>query len=302
MLDALLFGDGSVRELMKNKDFKLIKGDISHIGTVVRAMHAVDGVIHLAGIVGDPAAAISPFYTMEQNHFATKALIDVCKYYQVERFVFSSSCSVYGASPGLLDETSELKPVSLYAQSKRYSEKVLLGEKDKDFHPVILRFGTLYGLSPRMRFDLVANTMTAHAYFNNRVVVDGGAQWRPLLHVEDAASACVAAFEAPLKAVSGQIFSVGDTKQNYKIADIANAVHEQLPKSQVHSLDTVKDRRDYRVSFAKINRILKWHASRRLPEGIAEMAKALRAGKFKDWKEDRYNNYLTLRSILEETS
>ncbi len=302
VLDKLLFGDGGIRDLLTHKNFSLITGDISNISTLIRAVQQVDAVIHLAGIVGDPASALNPLHTMEQNHFATKALIDVCKHYQIARFVFSSSCSVYGANPGLLKEESELRPVSLYAQSKSYSEYVLLEEADENFHPIILRFGTLYGLSPRMRFDLVVNTMAAHAYINKRIVVDGGTQWRPLLHVADAATACVAALEAPLSKVSGQIFNVGDTKENYQIQDIAKAVQASFPKASIELLDTVKDRRDYRVSFKKINRLMGWHASRTLSEGIGEMASALRKGKFKQWSGKLHNNYLTLRSVLENMS
>ncbi len=300
VLDALMFGDKGVRELYKHKNFKLIKGNISDIGTVVQAVQGVDAVIHLAGIVGDPAAALNPLQTMEINHFATKALIDVCKHYQVERFVFASSCSVYGASPGILNEKSKLYPVSLYAQSKCYSEQELLSHTGSDFRPVMLRFGTLYGLSPRMRFDLVANTMSAHAHYNKKIKVDGGAQWRPLLHVEDAASACVAALEAPQKKVVGQVFNVGDTKENYRIREIADYVHKHHPASHIESLDTVKDRRDYKVSFTKINSRMGWRAKRSLSEGLKEIAHALRQGSFKKWQGPEHSNYLTQRALQEE--
>lgn len=300
VLDKLLFGDAGIRDLLKHKNFRLIKGDISNISTLIRAVQQADAVIHLAGIVGDPASALNPLHTMEQNHFATKAFIDVCKHYQIARFIFASSCSIYGANPNLLKEDSELRPVSLYAQSKRYSEFVLLKEVDDNFHPVILRFGTLYGLSPRMRFDLVVNIMTAHAHRHNSIMVDGGTQWRPLVHVEDAAAACIAALEAPLQKVSGQIFNVGDTQENYQIQDIAKAVQGHLPKTLIKQQDTVKDRRDYKVSFTKINQRMGWKVSRALAEGIAEIIAALQQGKFKQWSTKRYNNYLTLRSVLED--
>ncbi len=300
VLDKLLFGNAGIRDLLKHKNFKLIKGDISNISTLISAVQQADAVIHLAGIVGDPASALNPLHTMEQNHFATKAFIDVCKHYQIARFVFASSCSVYGANPGLLKEESDLRPVSLYAQSKRYSEFVLLREADDNFHPIILRFGTLYGLSPRMRFDLVVNTMTAHAHSRKIIMVDGGGQWRPLLHVEDAAAACVAALETPLQKVSGQIFNVGDTQENYQIQDIAKAVQGHLPGTHIHQQDTVKDRRDYKVSFNKINHRMGWRISRTLTEGIAEIVTTLRKGQFKQWDDKRYNNYLMLRSVLED--
>ncbi len=301
-LDALHFGEASLRAFRTHKNFTFIKGDIADIGTLVRAMPGIDAVIHLAGVVGDPASSLHPLFTMEQNHFATKAFVDICKYYQVSRFVFASSCSVYGASSGLLTERSDTNPVSLYAQSKGYSEQVLRSEAGDYFHPIILRFGTLYGLSPRMRFDLVVNTMCAHAHFEKHISVDGGGQWRPLLHVEDAASACVASLEAPLKKVSGQIFNVGDSKENYRIRDIAAQVQKHFPQSKITERDTVKDRRDYRVSFTKINRQMGWRASRSLSEGIAEVARALRKGKFKLWKHKLHSNHLTIKDLLEKNN
>lgn len=302
VLDKLLFGDAGIRDLKRHKNFKLIKGDVADITTLIRAVQNVDAIIHLAGIVGDPASALNPVHTLEQNHFATKALVDVSKFYQVARFIFASSCSVYGANPGLLTEKSKLNPVSLYAKSKCYSEQVLLSEADETFHPIIFRFGTIYGLSSRMRFDLVANTMTAHAYAVNRITVSGGAQWRPLLHVEDAASACVSALEAPLPNVAGEVFNVGDTKENYRILDIAQEVQKHFPSARIEQIKTVRDQRDYRVSFAKIHNRLGWRASRSLSESIAEIARALRKGRFPNWKNKKYSNYLTLQSVLEKMS
>jgi nucleoside-diphosphate-sugar epimerase len=300
VLDKLIFGDAGIRDLHANKDFSLIKGDIGDIGTLIEALRYADAVVHLAGIVGDPAASLNPIQTMEENHFATKMLIDLCRHYKVSRFVFASSCSVYGANPSLLNEESELRPVSLYAQSKMYSERELLKAADKHFHPVILRFGTLYGLSPRMRFDLVVNVMTAHAYFNKKITVDGGSQWRPLVHIDDAARACFAALTAPLERVSAQVFNVGDSKENYQIGQIAEVIKKHVPHAQIQYQDTVKDKRDYRVSFAKINRVMQFKAKHTLPGKVEELVEEFKKGKLKNWKDKKYNNYLTLRSSLEE--
>lgn len=300
VLDTLLFGKESLKDLITHKNFTLVDGDVTNLETLIKAVANADHVIHLAGVVGDPASSLDPLQTMGQNHFATKMLIDVCKYYGVSRFIFASSCSVYGSGDSLLNEKSGLQPVSLYAQSKLYAERELLREKGDDFHPIILRFGTLYGLSPRMRFDLVANTMTAHAFTNKRITVDGGAQMRPLLHVEDAALACVAALEASLDNVSGEIFNVGDTNENYAIEDIAMVVKRYLPQTAIVNLETVKDRRNYKVSSQKINRVMKWKATRKLSEGIKEMIKAFKAGKFREWSGKHHNNYLMLKSILED--
>jgi len=298
-LDKLLFGKEGIRELLKNKNFTLIEGDIADIGTLVQAVPGVDSVIHLAGIVGDPASSLNPLQTMEENHFATKVLVDICAHYQVSRFVFASSCSVYGASPDVLDETSKLNPVSLYARSKLYSEREILKAGSKEFHPVIMRFGTLYGVSPRMRFDLVVNIMTANGYFNKKVMVDGGAQWRPLVHVTDAARACIAAMEAPLSVAAGHIFNVGDTDENYRIEDIARAVTKSIPGVALDMRDTVKDRRDYRVTFSKIQKLLGFKAQYTLAKGIRELTAQMKKGHFKDWNQKKYSNYLTLKNNLE---
>lgn len=300
VLDSLVFGKDSIKDFVKHKNFTLIKGDVTNLETLIKAIAQSDHVIHLAGVVGDPASSLDPLQTMGQNHFATKMLIDVCKYYGVSRFIFASSCSVYGSGDSLLTEESDLQPISLYAQSKLYAERELLRERGEDFHPIILRFGTLYGLSPRMRFDLVVNTMTAHAFTNKRITVDGGAQMRPLLHVEDAALACVAALEAPLERVSGEIFNVGDTKENYAIAEIAEMVKKHLPKADIVHLETVRDRRNYSVSSKKINQTIKWKTSRKLSEAIAEMIRALKTGKFPLWSGKQHSNYLMLKSLLED--
>jgi len=302
VLDKLLFGDAGIRDLYRHKNFKLIHGDIGDIGTLVRAIQDVDSVVHLAGIVGDPACALDPIQTMEENHFATKTMIDLCQYYQVSRFIFSSSCSVYGTSTSRSDERSPLHPVSLYAQSKMYSERELLRSAGANFHPVILRFGTLYGYSPRMRFDLVVNIMTARAFFNKHITVDGGSQWRPLVHVDDAARALLATLKAPLGRVSRQIFNVGDSNENYRISEIAEEVRNCLPKTEITYLNTVKDRRDYHVSFSKMRNALKFRTKHTLPRSITEIVRKMQKGKFNDWKNKKYSNYLTLRNTLENDS
>ncbi|OGM98916.1 MAG: hypothetical protein A2915_03050 [Candidatus Yanofskybacteria bacterium RIFCSPLOWO2_01_FULL_41_34] len=298
VLDNLSFGSRGIMDLQKKRNFKLIKGDIRNIGELIKGIKSVDCVIHLAGVVGDPASSVNPVYTMETNHFSTKSLIEICRHYQVPRLVFASSCSVYGASSELLTEKSKVRPLSLYAKTKVSSEKFLLSNANSYFHPVILRFGTLYGLSPRMRFDLVVNTMTASAYFKNKIMVNGGSQWRPLLHVNDAAEACVLAVDAPLKKVSGQIFNVGFTGHNFTICQIAKVINKLVKNSKIEEADFVKDRRDYKVSFSKIKKILGFDNPISLQSGIKEILAFFKAGQFKDFRNRRFNNYLTqIRNI-----
>lgn len=293
-LDNLSFGKQSLEELISNPDFSLLQGDIRNINDLIEGIRRSDYVIHLAGIVGDPASSVDPVHTMESNHFSTKLLIELCKHYQVSKLVFASSCSVYGASNNILTEKSKLNPLSLYAKTKVSAEKFLLAEAGEYFHPVILRFGTLYGLSKRMRFDLVVNTITVNAYFNKKIIVDGGSQWRPLLHVSDAAEACVRALEAPLSKTSGQIFNVGSDRQNFKIENIAKIINKLVPGSKIIQKNTVKDLRDYRVSFSKIEKAMNFSISTPLKKGVEDILGAFKKGEYSDFSEPKYNNHLTL--------
>ena len=186
-----------------------------------------------------------------------------------------------------------------FAQSKLYAERELLHNPNDHFHPVILRFGTVYGLSPRMRFDLVANIMTAHAFTKKRITVDGGEQWRPLLHVDDAARACLAMIQAPLEKVQGEIFNVGATKDNFTVASIAKLIAGKCKGVKIEWLNNIKDRRDYRVNFSKIQKCIGFKTAHTVQEGVEEIANAMRRRKFKDWADKKYNNYLTLRNVLE---
>ncbi len=297
VLDNLSFGHDSIKDLMVDKKFKLIRGDIRNISDLTRGIKEADYVIHLAGIVGDPASSLDPIRTLEANHFSTKSLIDICKYYQVHKFIFASSCSVYGAGSKILTEKRKPDPLSLYAKTKVFAENSLLFGADKYFNPIILRFGTLYGLSPRMRFDLVVNTMTAHAFFNKKIIVNGGSQWRPLLHVSDAAEACICVLEAPLAKVSGQIFNIGSDAQNFTINQIAKSI-KQLSRAEIEIKDAKEDRRDYRVSFAKIKQTLGFKTLIPLNMGISEVLDSFRRGEYADFKDRRFSNYLSsIRNI-----
>lgn len=292
ILDNLSFGRDSIKDLMIDKRFKLIQGDIRNISDLIGGIKEADYVIHLAGIVGDPASSSNPVRTMEANHFSTKSLIDICKYYQVHKFIFASSCSVYGAGSEILTERKKPDPLSLYAKTKVFAENSLLSSADRYFNPIILRFGTLYGLSPRMRFDLVVNAMTAHAFFNKKIVVNGGSQWRPLLHVSDAAEACICVLEAPLARVSGQIFNIGSDAQNFTVNQIAKNI--QRPSgAKIERSNAEEDKRDYRVSFAKVKQVLGFKTLIPLKMGISEMMDSFRRGEYTDFQNHRFSNYLS---------
>ena len=296
-LDNLTYGDEGIKGLYDNPGFTFIEGDMRDINTVVNAIKGMDAVVHLAAIVGDPASSLSPQKTIEINYLATKLVAEVCKYHQLNRFIFASTCSVYGANPNpdvRLDENSQLNPVSLYAEMKLKSEEGLLEMIDTNFSPTILRMATLYGLSPRMRFDLVVNLLTAKAVFDHEITIFGGSQWRPNLHVMDAAEAFIKCLEAPIEKIRGGIFNVGTNNQNHQILEIGNIIHEVIPNAGIETAEDNVDERDYNISFDKIAEVLEYGAKKSIKDGVAEIKKAIEEGKVKDYKDRRYSNYKSL--------
>jgi nucleoside-diphosphate-sugar epimerase len=277
VLDSFIYGRKSVEELVGNDQCDIVEGDLRNIHTCVNALEGVNAVILLAAIVGDPASKVRPTETIETNVLAAQALASAAKLQHISRFVYASTCSVYGVGADLLDEQSPLNPVSLYARTKIASEDIILKMGDTYFSPTILRMGTLYGYSPRMRFDLVVNTMSMKSFTDGKILVFGGKQWRPLLHVQDAADVYVRCVEADLKQVGNQVFNVGSNEQNYQIEEIAERVSKTLGGIPIQRDDTSLDARDYRVSFAKVRETLGF-----TPQATVEEAAQTIFGRLKD--------------------
>lgn len=294
LLDNLVYGDEAIRKLLSNPRLEFIKGDCRNIQDVVRAMTNVRNMIHLAAIVGDPACAEDGENASQINYAATRMMAEIAAGHGIERFVYASTCSVYGASDDLMDENSETNPISLYARTKLQSEQVLLDARSKSFHPSILRFATVFGLSPRPRFDLVVNLLTAKAVQEKIITIFNGEQWRPFLHVQDVAEAVVQVFLAPLEAVSGEIFNVGDDRLNYTLRQIADKIREQLPQTNVVYVEN-SDRRNYRVSFRKIRQQIGFRAQRTVENGIGEILEAFRSGQISNYCQPAYNNSAFLK-------
>lgn len=267
VFDRLCFGDAPVAALVK-LGCEVIKGDIRRLGEFPDLLQGVEGVIHIAGLANDPSCDLDPLMALDVNFEATKDLARRAIDAGVRRFVFASSCSVYGKGVfEKLDEACPTNPVSVYAQSKLESEHVLLALKSKAFEPVIARPATLFGLSPRMRFDLAINLMVATAARNGEIkVYGGGSQWRPFVHVRDAARAFVDLIEASAVDVSGQIFNVGSDKNNYRIVDLAHLVAGLMDGVEIDIVKEDEDPRSYNVQFGKIERVLgfqpEWSAER----------------------------------------
>ncbi len=304
-LDKLMYGDKGISELYNKHNFKFIEGDIRDIKVLMDAIKGCDAVIHLAAIVGDPACKLDAEETITINYLATKTITEICKYSQVNRMLFASTCSVYGASdkPGsLITEESGLNPVSLYAEMKIKSEMAILEAVDDNFSPTILRMATLYGLSPRMRFDLVVNLFAAKATNKEVITIFGGNQWRPLLHLEDAAEAYVRCLAAPIEKVRGQIFNVGSNQQNYRISDLEPILNKIFPVLKIDRKEDAVDTRDYRVDFAKITKVLDYHVEKTVHDGMSEIKQAIESGQIENYLDKKYSNYESLSSNAASSS
>jgi nucleoside-diphosphate-sugar epimerase len=296
VMDALMYGDDGIGHVAAHPGFRLVRGDLRDIETVIRACARADAVVHLGALVGDPACAIDELTTLEVNRDATAAAARIARALGVRRFVFASTCAVYGASDRVLTEDSAVRPVSVYARSKAESEQLLLPMTGPDFSPTVLRFGTLFGPSYRERFDLVVNLLAAKAVVDGEITITGGDQWRPFVHVADVADAVLRCLAAPTGLVGGRVYNVGSDEQNLQLSAVAAAVAEVVPGVRVRIAPAAEVEADYHVSFARIRSELGFRTSRDLAHGIAEIAQAVRAGRVGDYADARYSNYKSLLS------
>lgn len=296
VLDSLLYGREPLRTVENNPDLELMLGDCRNIRDVVKAVRGVDAIVHLAAIVGDPACDQDREAALEINYAATRMLIEIAKGHGVERFVFASSCSVYGATDVEVDEASKVNPISLYAQTKVDSERALLAAASEEFHPTVLRFATVFGLGHRPRFDLVVNLLAARAMQDGTITIYNGEQWRPFIHVRDTVEAIVSTLGAPVRMVSGEIFNVGDARLNHTLHSVAEIIREIHPDTQVEHVVNA-DRRNYRVTFDKIRQRLGFTATYSIRDGVEELKKAFDERVILDYKDLRYHNQRFLQRV-----
>lgn len=290
VLDDILFGRKVIDDFRGNSRFIFQQGDVRNIADLATAFEHADSVIHLAAVVGDPACDKNAEFTRLVNVESSKTVVDLANRFQIERMIFASSCAVYGAaSPEiLLNEGSYVNPVSLYAETRIISEKIILSGCQGPI-PTALRLATAYGFSKRMRFDLAVNCMTLKALTEGRVQVLGGKQYRPFIHCEDAARAFVKVLESPKEKVDREAFNVGSAAQNLRIDQLGEIVAQTL-EVPVEVIPQREDDRTYRVDFSKIHLLLGYQAQREIPESVLEIKAAFELGEFDDWKEDRYYN------------
>lgn len=270
-LDAGFYAEGHLYDEAEKHTVNIIKKDIRLVEA--SDLEGFDAVVHLAELSNDPLGENDPELTREINHKGTMRLAEAAKKAGVKRFIYSSSCSVYGASDDVADEDSITQPLTTYAQCKILNEKFLLHMADQDFTPVILRNATVFGPSERMRFDLAVNNLSGVAWTTGEIKMESdGTPWRPFVHILDVCEAIKAALAAPKETVQGQIFNVGSTDSNYQIKEIANIISRELPECKVTFNPNAPDKRNYRVNFDKIaSKLPGFSASRSVEDGVREL-------------------------------
>ena len=292
VIDSLKFGGESLIPLVNNDDFEFIKGDIRSNELLKASLIGVNYVVHLAAIVGDPACKLFEQEATEVNKTASENLFRLSEEANIERFIFASTCSNYGRMIGgeIKDENGTLNPQSHYARLKVAFEKLLLERKNK-FVSTSLRFATVYGGSPRVRFDLSVNHFVRDLWAREELIVFGADKWRPYCHVEDLARSVLHVLAAPVDIVNGEVFNVGDTQENYSKQDLIDAIKKVLPNANVR-LDNrvIDDPRDYKVNFDKIAQQLDYKITKTVPNGIQEIFKLLESGLIEDPFAQKYQN------------
>ena len=292
-LDVVLHGQREVAQAVAGLGVELIEGDVRDPAVRKRALEGADEVVHLAAIVGDPACARDPALSDEVNVQATTALLADAAAAGVQRLVFASTCSNYGrmADPTVpIDESGELAPVSLYAEKKVAMERAILAGGGNGMATTCLRFATVYGVAPRMRFDLTVNEFTRDLWADRDLEVFGEQFWRPYIHVRDAARAVRTVFDAQEDLVAGEVFNAGRSGENYRKLDLVEEIQRQTDRGKVSYVQRNEDPRDYKVSFDKIRSRLGFETLNTVPDGIAEIIAALDGGRFGDPYAGSYRN------------
>jgi len=299
LLDSLLFGGESILPFMSHPNFHFIKSDVTEHRAVKDAVkrdwQKPDAVLHLAGIVGFPACqAVGKQVAWKYNVEATKLVFEQSADLGVERFVFASTYSNYGLSEDGKPVTEEtpLNPQSLYAETKIASEEFLLAQKDAACAPLLFRFATLYGISPRTRFDLIVNQFVLEAFTKRQLIIYQRGYSRSFVHIRDVVRGIIMGLEAEQSKIRGQVFNLGTENGNYSKNDIVGLVLKRMPETTVEYKDLTfgGDMRDITVSFEKIKRVLGFNTTLDVDDGVREVLFALKSGLIRNPTDDRYRN------------
>jgi nucleoside-diphosphate-sugar epimerase len=292
-LDMLLFGRSSIESLKDTPKFKLVEADTRTFNPKI--LENVDIAIDLAAIAQpDPLEKLSKKLFHEINYLAPVRVAKLSKEYGIKKYIFPSTCSVYGFKEEISDETSSPNPIDNYAKTKVLAEKMLSSLCNKDFSVTFMRFSTLYGLSPKMRFDLVLNGMTLALFTTGKIkVMRDGTQWRPIVHVKDAVRAIIKVLEVDIEKVRGEIFNVGSNEQNFQIYSLAKLIGEAAGVDYDLEWYGEPDTRSYRVKFDKINQVLGFKTIYTPQHGVKEIFDGLQKGIIKDEPSTRVINWCT---------
>lgn len=290
VLDNLLY------DFKPDERYEFIKGDIRNRSDVNKALRGVSAVVHLAALSNDPLCDVSPEHGIETNYNGTKLVAELAKQNGIKRFIYMSTCSVYGKTDEeYVDENSKVRPLSLYAMTKYASEQYLRSLCEKDFDVCILRSSTMYGYSKYMRFDLIVNIIAVEAVVDKQIKLFGGDQWRPLVHVRDVANAVVSSVEReePFGAVP---INIGSDNQNYNVAELTYKIQKNLyPEIPIKEFPENKDFRSYKVIFKRARELLNFRPCFDVIYGSKEVADAIRRGEFAN---PRATQYLRVKHLL----
>ena len=299
VFDKLYFSEEPLKGV--SDKIELIPGDVRNFAPSI--LNGVDGVIHLGSLSNDPTAAFDPNATRTINFEGTMKLAKACKERGIEKFTFASTCAVYGFHlDGIADETFPVNPQSDYAQSKLDVDIELQKMADDKFYPVIFRQATVFGFSPRMRWDIVINAFAMHAFKTGKLDVwFGGEAWRPVVHIRDTAEAHIRALEANPDKVRGEIFNL--VYKNYRILELAHRVRKTLAEMGIDVDVDVNyaqvDNRSYRTGGEKISRVLGFTPSVSVEEGVKEIVDVLRSGQYRDFDHPIYYNMRWMKLLVE---
>lgn len=304
-LDRFFFGKETLKDVASDPNLRLIKDDIRWFNPKI--LEGIDVVMDLAALSNDPSGELDPAKTLDINHLGRVRVAKLSKEYGVKRYILASSCSVYGFREDMiLDEKSPTNSLTTYAKSNLMAEKDVLLLSDSSFSVTVLRQATVYGLSPRMRFDLAINGMVLGLYKNKKIpVMRNGDQWRPFVHVKDTSKAFITIIESPREKVNGETFNVGSNEQNYQIHPLAKIIGSALHIPLKIEWYGSPDKRSYRVSFNKIRQILGFRPDYTPKEGALEVYEALESAKVTDsiktktveWYKHLLDIYATVKDV-----
>lgn len=300
-LDLLIYGGKSLSVFFNHPNFEFIYGDIRNKNLLNKILKNVDYVINLAAIVGDKPCQAAPESAHSININGAKILANCAKNKGIKKYIFSSTCSNYGVTDPkiFIDEDGDLNPMSLYAETKIDTEKYLKEISSKNFATTSLRFATAFGISARTRFDLAVNSFAYEAFTDKEITVFASNTWRPYVHVSDIAGIILECLELNNKVIAGKIFNAGSTSQNFTKKEIVDIFLKKIPELKVNYINSIDDKRTYKVSFSRIEKILPKYKFKLVISGISELLSAFQTGVLTD-KDYESNNLNTITSFFEK--